>query len=199
MCHKRVSFISLLAKRWEIVTWPPRFSDNYMYNTSLHTFVDLVLFRFWSFYFFAQGAIASNYLWWLKGKFITIIVVCVTYGLSNQASFHFTSIRTGCWSPPRKCAPLRTSGRNRPLRGTQHSFHDTNRETLNKARPQVVTNRDNRLTDTSGDKREQKTRWTVNTFQGTKQKHRKTQLTGGMFVCTHKEQYVLHDPVATAV
>lgn len=60
-----------------------------------------------------------------------------------------TSIRTGCWSPPRKCAPLRTSGRKRPLSGTQHNFHDTKRETLKRARPQVVTSRDNRLTDTS--------------------------------------------------
>lgn len=62
-------------------------------------------------------------------------------------------MRTGCWSPTRKCAPLRTSGRKRPLRGTQHNFHDTNKETLNRARPQVVTSRDNRLTDTSEDER----------------------------------------------
>lgn len=60
-----------------------------------------------------------------------------------------TSMRTGCWSPPRKWAPLRTSGRKRPLSGTQHNFHETNRETLKRARPQVVTSRDNRLTDTS--------------------------------------------------
>lgn len=63
-------------------------------------------------------------------------------------------MRTGCWSPPKKCAPLRTSGRKRPLSGTQHSFHETKRETLKRARPQVVTSRDNRLTDTSRDGRE---------------------------------------------
>lgn len=44
---------------------------------------------------------------------------------------------------------MRTSGRKRPLSGTQHNFHDTKRETLKRARPQVVTSRDNRLTDTS--------------------------------------------------
>lgn len=79
------------------------------------------------------------------------------------ASFLLTSVRTGCWSPPRKCAPLRTSGRKRPLSGTQHSFHETKRETLNRARPQVVTSRDNRLTDTSRDGRERETQWTLNT------------------------------------
>lgn len=78
-------------------------------------------------------------------------------------------MRTGCWSPPRKCAPLRTSGRKRPLSGTQHSFHETNRETLKSARPQVVTSRDNRLTDTSREGRE---RDSVN--RETKHWHRRT-------------------------
>lgn len=67
-----------------------------------------------------------------------------------------TSVRTGCWSPPRKCTPFRRSGRKRPLSGTQHNFHETKRETLKRARPQVVTSRDNRLTDTSRDGRERK-------------------------------------------
>lgn len=77
--------------------------------------------------------------------------VCKLAQSSQEENWPFllTSIRTGCWSPPRKWAPLRTSGRKRPLSGTQHNFHDTKRETLKRARPQVVTSRDNRLTDTS--------------------------------------------------
>lgn len=47
---------------------------------------------------------------------------------------------------------MRTSGRKRPLSGNQHSFHETKRETLKSARPQVVTSRDSRLTDTSAEK-----------------------------------------------
>lgn len=80
----------------------------------------------------------------------------------QQVPFLLTSVSTGCWSPPRKCAPLRASGRKRPLHGTQHNFHETKRETLKRAKPQVVTSRDNRLTDTSKDRwrRDRKTEHT---------------------------------------
>ncbi|TNN73977.1 hypothetical protein EYF80_015798 [Liparis tanakae] len=73
-------------------------------------------------------------------------IFCV-YG-SLLVEFWFDSAQTR-----QKCAPLRTSGRKRPLSGTQHNFHETKRETLKRARPQVVTSRDNRLTDTSRDGR----------------------------------------------
>lgn len=77
-------------------------------------------------------------------------------GCPQGNPYLLTSLRTGCWSPLRKCALFRISGRKRPLSGTQHNFHETKRETPKRARPQVVTNRDNRLTDTSERGRKQK-------------------------------------------